>query len=284
MEIIHGKNIQKNFLKEVSTTISLLGLKPTIAILSTGEDPIQKQYLNQLKRISNQVGIQIKHYHFIYISQEKMLSLIDTLNNDKEITGILVSYPLIENLNESVIRNQIKPSKDIEGLNDQNRLKNRDHLSSFIPCTALGIILLFNSYNINIENQNIVIINRSIRIGLPLLDYFLNRQATVTICHSHTKNITSHLKDADIVITGVGKPAMINSQQLKKDSILVDAGMSYVGNRIVGDAIVEESSPIKYYIPPNGGVGPMTIAAFAQNVLTSCYLNQEDKFFESTES
>ncbi len=277
MEVIDGKIIQKNFFKEFQKTISLLGLTPTVAIISTGDDKAQKLYFKQIVKMTQQLGIQLKNYHYEYVSNKTILNLMDHLNQDKMIQGILVLSPLIEGLNERGIRNRIDVSKDIEGLNEQNILKGKYNLSHFIPCTALGIIMLLNYYNINIEGKHIVILNRSSRIGRPLFDYFINHHATVTVCHSKTLNVVDLVKSADIVISGVGKPQFIRTSFFKAGSIVIDVGMSFLENKIVGDIQCDKMDHLKYYVPPIGGVGPMTITALAQNILISCFLGSEDK-------
>jgi len=148
----------------------------------------------------------------------------------------------------------------------------------FIPCTALGIINLLNSYNINIDGENIVIINRSDIIGKPLLQYFLSKDSTVTMCHSKTKNLQNYLKNADIIISATGCPNLINAKFLKDGSIVIDAGTCYQDEKIIGDVNREEANPnIKYITPLIGGVGPMTIASLAENILKSYYIQTKNK-------
>lgn len=273
MEIINGKIIQKNYLTKMKKELSLLSLKYQIAVISTGTNPYQTSYLKSIKNLSTTLDIPINFYHYEYISSNKLLELIDKLNKDNNISGILILYPLIPNLDETIIRNKITPKKDIEGLGDKNT-----SLEYYLPCTALGIIMTLDWYNINIENKSIVIINRTKRVGIPLFNYFITKSANVTIYNRNTKN-TNLLSNADIIITATGTNLNINKNIFKDNCIIIDAGMREENNHIVGDISNLKEIKYKYYLPPIGGVGPMTVTALAKNILISYYLNYQDKYY-----
>lgn len=275
MELIDGKIIQKKFLKELKKEVDLFGHFREIAVISTGDNLLEGAYFKAIQSMAQKMEFPIRKMHFDYISENKLLLLIDQLNADCNVSGILVMHPLIGGINEIKVRERICPKKDIEGLNYYYGFKNT-YKELYLPCTALGIIMILEELHISLIGKNIIILNRSPRIGLPLLNYFLKQNVDVTICHRHTDNQTL-LKNADIVISALGKPNHIDSRILKKDSIVIDAGMCVVDEKIVGDIKFHQESLAKYYLSPTNGVGSLTTMALANNIYISYYLNQEDK-------
>ena len=275
MELIDGKIIQKKFLKELKKEVDLFGHFREIAVISTGDNLLEGAYFKAIQSMAQKMGFPIRKMHFDYISENKFLLLIDQLNADCNVSGILIMHPLIGGINEINVRERICPKKDIEGLNYYYGFKNT-YPELYLPCTALGIIMILEELHISLIGKNIIILNRSPRIGLPLLNYFLKQNVDVTICHRYTDNKTL-LKNADIVISALGKPNHIDSRILKKDSIIIDAGMCVVDKKIVGDVQFYSESSAKYYLSPSNGVGSLTTMALANNIYISYYLNQEDK-------
>lgn len=279
MKYLDGKNFQKKFLKEVKETINLLGIIPTLAVISINDDGVANPFFKQLRLMCETVGYSLIHYHYVDISEETLFNHIQKLNKNGNITSILIIRPLPKHLLSSRIRNTILPRKDIEGMTDINQIKILNQNGGFLPGTVLGIIHLLEGYHINIKKKNVVIINRSYGIGKPLAQFFLNQDCTVTICHSKTNNLEYYIRNADIVVTAIGKANVLSSTLFKKNSVIIDVGLEYLNGKFYGDVdlINEKDCQIAYFAKSIGGVGPMTIAAIAENILKSYYLNQEDK-------
>lgn len=278
MEFIDGKKLQKNFLNEIKKTVELLEIKPTLAIISIGENKINDIFYNEKIKMCKYVGYNFLKYHYEDISMDYLLRLIDTLNNDSNVHAIMIELPILEHLDYFTIRNSISPAKDIECITDYNRIKILNNEAVFISPTVLGILRTFESYNINTNSQNVVIINRSEMIGKAFIPYFLKQNCTISICHRGTKDLTNYLKNADIVISATGKAKFLKSKDFKKDSIVIDIGMSIVDEKIVGDIdFADKNSKIKYAMKAIGGTGSMTIAAIAENILKSYYLTAKNK-------
>ena len=271
MEIMNGKNSQKIFLNQLKKEFQLFNFEKEIIIIVTGENKVETSYLKAIEKMKEEIGYKIKIMHYIYISEKNLLKVIDKLNYDEKVSGIMVLYPLIDNLDEKEIKNHIHPKKDIEGLNEISILKK-----TYLPCTALGIIMFLEEKKVNIQGKNIVLLNRSPRIGLPLFSYFSNHGADVTIMHANSKNQTL-LENADIIISAIGKPHQIKSTIFKENAIVIDAGMSLLNGKIVGDIQIKEPNLMKYYLPPIHGVGPYTIMALASNIYTSYFYSSSLK-------
>lgn len=275
MEYLNGKNLQKKFLNQIKEEVSLLGIKPTLAIISTGNNEVNNLFLKQIKSMCEFVGYKFNYYHYEDISEDTLYKLITKLNKDNKITSILILNPLLKHLNTMKIRNAITKNKDIDGINDLNRISYFENEGGFIPATVLGIKYLLESYNIDIKEKNITIINRKEILGKTLANYFLNADCSVTICHSKTKNLESYIKNSDIVVTAIGKANFISSSILKENSIIIDIGIEELDGKYYGDIKIEKDNKKNIYMAKSiGGVGPMTIAALSKNILTSYYLNK----------
>lgn len=279
MKYLNGKNLQKKILMEIKNTVTLLNIKPVVAVISIGGDLVNQLFFRQIKKMCDEVGYEIKHYYYEEVSLKTLLELIDKLNYDNKITSILIENPIPDYLPKAIIRNRIIPSKDIEGITDYNRIRLTNNEGGFLPGTVLGIIYLLEEYNISIEKKNVVIINRSESIGKPLAEFFLSKDCTVTICHSKTIDLEMYLKSADIVISAVGKSKILVPQFFKDGTVIVDVGLECLDGTFYGDLDLscEEKWQDVSIIKSIGGVGPMTIAAIAQNILKSYYINLEGK-------
>lgn len=279
MEYINGKNLQKKFLNELKQTVSLLGIKPTLAVISIDNNKINDIFFKQIKQMIMEVGYEIQYHHYADISQATLLKLIEKLNKDPKITSIMIELPIPKHLDFNLIRNAISKEKDIEGISDINRIKYQNKEGSFVPNTVLGIKMLLESYAINVKQKNVVIINRSDLIGIPLFYYFQTQDCTITMCHQKTRKLENFVKEADIVISATGSPNFLPAKLFKKDSIVIDIGLNYLNGKLCGDIDLtnEEEFKGKYFVKSIGGVGPMTITAIAYSVLKSYYLSQKDK-------
>ena len=207
------------------------------------------------------------------IQEKELLDLIDNLNNDSSVHGILLQLPIPKHINLEKVINAIDPKKDVDGFANENVAKLSKNQETLVPCTPLGITRLLDEYKIKTEGEHCVIIGRSQIVGKPMAQLMLQRNSTVTICHSKTKNIKEITKQADILIAAVGKPHMINEEYVKKDAVVIDVGVSRVNGKIYGDVDFNRVEPISSYITPMpGGTGPMTIACLLENTL-KCYLD-----------
>lgn len=279
MQYLDGKNLQKIFLNEIKEEVLLLGIKPLLVVISTGDNNVNEFFIRQVKKMCDFVHFEVQHYHYADVSEGTLYQLIDKFNHDSKVTSILVVNPLMKHLQTAKIRNAIRLKKDVDGMNDFSRINYFDGEVGFLPATVLGIKYLLEGYSINVKEKDVVIVNRGEMLGKTLANYFLKEDCTVTICHSKTNNLVDYLKKADIVITAMGNANVISSDIFKENSIVIDIGIDEINGTYYGDVSVidEEINNISYLAKSIGGVGPMTIAALAQNILKSYYLSMEDK-------
>lgn len=267
----------KNKLKEnLTKKINKIKEKITITVISVGNDEASKIYIKNKIKECQSVNIECQHLHFEKISTNELIKTITKLNKDKNITGILVQLPLPKNIEENKVINTIDYKKDIDGLTKSNIAKLYSNQKGIIPCTAKGIIDLLEYNKIEIEGKNITIIGRSNLVGKPLTLALLNKNATVTTCHSKTKDLKKHTKKADIIIVAVGKPNLIKKEMVSKNSIIIDVGINRVNGKISGDVDKSVYKKCKAITPVPGGVGPMTVYEVLSNTL-ECYELQKNK-------
>ncbi len=285
MKMLDGKILQKKLLNNIKKTVDLLEIKPTVAIISIGSNSLNSVFLKEIKKMCQFVGFEIKCYHYEVITEDSLLKLINKWNKDIHITSIMVNLPLPNYLSFDRVRNHILPSKDIDGVTDQNRIMIQNKEGGIFPAVVLGIINLLSYYHIDIFEKNVVIINRSKGIGEPLFHYFNTKNCTVTICHSKTKNLNIYLKNADIIISAIGKKHYLSLNACKESSIVIDVGMAVEQQKVEEDIdFSNQEEKIGYGVQAIGGTGPMTVAALAQNILTSYYLGVKDKDHDEFES
>jgi len=244
-----------------------------------GDNPASATYVKNKHKACEVVGIKTKDYKLsAEITQEQLNDVIDKLNRDKEVHGILVQLPLPNQLDEFATVSSIFPIKDVDGLTPQNMGLLSMGKSILKPCTPSGIMEMFYYYKIGIEGKSVVIINRSNLIGKPLYNLLLQNNATVITCHSKTKNLKGICQNADIIITAVGDRAKfkLTSDMIKQDAVVIDVAISRHEGKLVGDAdfddIIQKAS---WLTPVPGGVGPMTVAMLLKNTVTAASLNKE---------
>ena len=261
--LFDGKLVREELLKDLKKKYKKI--KVGLAVIQVGNDFASCKYIAQKEKLANELGVEFRLIKFDKINTKKLCDEIDKLNNDDNIQGIIVQLPIPKDIDYEIIRNRIDPDKDIDGVNDVNiiRLFNGSD-DALVPCTALGIMRILDFYKIDLKGMDITIIGRSIHIGKALYSLLLNRDATVTICHSKTKDLVKHTKSSDMVITSVGKANFIKQDMVKDDVILVDVGFNYLDGKICGD-VSKDVSKYKYLTPVPGGVGPMTIAMLMNN-------------------
>ena len=275
-EIINGKELAKNIRLELKNEVSKLkekGIIPKLAVVMVGDDKASKVYVKNKSKACEEIGIEYEEFLLDEnISMEELLNLIEKLNNRKDINGILLQSPIPKNLNIDEAFNKIDYKKDVDGFNPVNVGKLVIGQDSFISCTPYGVIKMLENYNIPIEGKNVVIIGRSNIVGKPLMQCLLKKNATVTICHSKTKNISEITKKADILVAALGKAKFVTKEMVKEGAVVIDVGINRdESGKLVGDVDFEEVEKIASFITPvPGGVGPMTIAMLMSNVVKAC--------------
>lgn len=269
-QILDGKKLRDKILGELKLKVDEFEIKPTLVVILVGDNPASKIYVNNKKKTAEKLGINSDVINYSSdITEQELLNKIDELNNDKNVTAILVQLPLPEHISKENIMNKISPAKDVDGFTPYNFGKLfSGEIPTVYPCTPKGILLLLDEYGINLDGQHVVVVGRSNIVGRPLSQMLLNRNATVTVCHSHTKNLAQITKTADILVSAVGKN-IIEGEMLKPGCVVVDVGIfKDVNGKTRGDVDFENASKIASYITPvPGGVGPMTIASLMLNTV-----------------
>lgn len=275
MELLDGKELARKIRNDLKKDVDELikqGIKPKLAVIMVGNDKASSVYVRNKSKACNEVGIEFEEFLLDEnITQNELLKLIYNLNKRNDIHGILLQSPIPEELNIGEAFNAIDYKKDVDGFNPINVGKLCIGEDAFISCTPNGIVRLLEAYNIVIEGKRAVIIGRSNIVGKPLIQCLLNKDATVTICHSKTQNLKEITKEADILISAIGKPKYVSCDMVKDGAVVIDVGINRNNEgKIVGDVDFENvSKKVSYITPVPGGVGPMTIAMLLENVIKS---------------
>lgn len=268
--ILDGKMLRDKIFESLKAKLDKMEQKPTLAVILVGENPASQIYVRNKKKTAEKLGINSLSIEYPSdISEKELLNKIKELNSDEKVTAILVQLPLPAHINKNRIIDTILPQKDVDGLTPYNLGKLFSGEEPYVyPCTPKGILLLLDEYNIKLEGKNIVVVGRSNLVGKPVAQMLLKRNATVTMCHSHTKNLSEITKTADIIVSAVGKK-VIGEKMLKSDCVVIDVGIFRDENgKISGDVDFENVSKTAAYISPvPGGVGPMTIASLMLNTV-----------------
>lgn len=254
----------------------MLGIYPKLAVILIGDDRASKIYVSNKNKACKYIGIQFDEYLLdSSITQNELLSLIDNLNNDTTISGILLQSPIPKGLNINEIIQRISPKKDVDGFNPVNIGKLILGQDTFIPCTPHGILKMFDEYKIDLNGKNVTIIGRSNIVGKPLIQCCLNRNATVTICHSKTKDIKQHTLSSDVIISAVGIPNFLTEDMVRENGIIIDVGINRMDDgKLVGDVDFKNIYKKASYITPvPNGVGKMTVAMLMSNVIQAATEN-----------
>jgi len=276
MKIIDGKAIAKEIREEIKKEVASLSRKPGLAVILVGDDPASKVYVDNKAKVCMELGIK----SFVYrlpdtTTQKEIYELVDELNKNNDVDGILVQHPIQGEADEKNVFNRITPEKDVDGFNVINKGKLSAGLDCFVPCTPLGIVYMLEHEGIKIEGKNVVIIGRSNIVGKPLAALMLRENATVTVCHSKTENIKEVCRNADILVAALGKAKFVTEDMVKEGAIVVDVGINRVDGKLCGDVDFENvSKKVSAITPVPGGVGPMTIAMLMKNVMRAYYGRQ----------
>lgn len=272
MTLLDGKKLSKKILAQLKKQVSPLKEKPVLTMILVGEDPASSIYVRRKKVFCEEVGIISDVMKLpTRTSEAKLLSIIRKLNNDKKVTAIMVQLPLPIHINKTKIIEAIDPQKDADCLHPENFGKFaqvNEKYSVVAPATPFGIVKLLEEHKIGIEGKHAVIVGRSNIVGKPAAQLLLNRGATVTVCHRHTKNLAAFTRQADILVVAVGKLNLIQANMVKKGVVVIDVGVNRVGKKIFGDVDFPAVSKKASFISPvPGGVGPTTIAILLWNTV-----------------
>ena len=275
-KILDGKAVSqrvKNALKEETEKfVEKYGIKPGLAVVIVGDDPASRVYVNSKKKACAEIGYYSEEHALPEsTTEDELLSLVEKLNGDEKIHGILVQLPLPKHIDEEKIINAINPKKDVDAFHPVNVGKIMIGNFDFLPCTPAGVMELINEAGIDLTGKNCVVVGRSNIVGKPQAMLLLHKNATVTICHSKTKNIKEITKNADVLVAAVGRAQMFDGDYIKDGAVVIDVGMNRLENKkLVGDVDFESAEKKASYITPvPGGVGPMTIAMLMKNTLTA---------------
>ena len=271
--IIDGKELAKKIREELKKECDKLqkdNIMPKLAVIMVGNDPASKVYVKNKSKACKEVGVEYIEYLLNEdIKQKELIDLIEKLNQDKNINGILLQSPIPKHLNIEEAFEKIDYRKDVDGFHPMNVGKLALGQDSFVSCTPFGIIKMLEEYNIDLCGKNVVILGRSNIVGRPLIQCCINKNATVTVCHSKTRNTKNITKEADILISAIGKPKFVTADMVKDKAVVIDVGINRLNDgKIVGDVDYDKVKEKASYITPvPGGVGPMTIAMLLNNVI-----------------
>lgn len=271
--IISGKELAQRKREEMKAEVERLekiGLKPGLAVILVGNNPASRSYVTGKEKASSEVGINSLLIEMPEETTEaELLAEIDRLNADQDVHGILVQLPLPSQINEKRVIERIDPAKDVDGFHPISIGKMMIGEETFLPCTPFGIVEMIKSINVEIEGKHVVVIGRSNIVGKPVGQLLLNENATVTYCHSRTKNLADMTKQADILVVAIGKANVIGAEHIKPGAVVIDVGVNRLDTgKLCGDVIFDEAKEVASYLTPvPGGVGPMTITMLLHNTI-----------------
>lgn len=276
--ILDGKKLAKKVKNQVKESVTQLVDKykvtPHLVVILIGDDPASETYVKSKEKTSKSLGLKstvIKKDSSI--TEEELIDLIVSLNEDDDVHGILLQLPIPKHIDEEKVINLIDPLKDVDGFSNHHVARLNKGLDALVPCTPLGIMEIFKEYDIDLEGKYAVVMGRSQIVGKPMASLLLKENATVTITHSRTKHMKNITKQADILVVAVGKAKMVDETYIKEGAVLIDVGISRIDGKLYGDIDFESVQDKASYITPvPGGVGPMTIAMLMKNTL-KCYEN-----------
>lgn len=281
-KILNGKEVSariKGELRIEAEELKKQGIMPGLAVIIVGDDPASRVYVNNKKKACEEIGILSEEYALPKeTKEEELLALIDRLNDDKKISGILVQLPLPECIDEEKVINRINPKKDVDAFHPVNVGKIMVGNYDFVPCTPAGVMELIAESGIEISGKECVVVGRSNIVGKPMSMLLLHKNGTVTVCHSKTKDLSSVTRRADILVVAVGRPNFVTGDMIKEGAVVIDVGINRLEDKkLVGDVEFESAQKVAGAITPvPGGVGPMTIAMLMKNTLKAAIINEEN--------
>lgn len=272
-QILDGKQVslkvRDRIAEETAELKAKFGKAPGLSVVLVGEDPASRVYVRNKNKTCREIGFEsFEHYLPADTPEDDVYSLVNQLNNDKAVNGILVQLPLPPHINSERILEAVDPAKDVDGFHPANVGRLVGNRPGLVPCTPAGIIHILDEYKIGIEGKHAVVLGRSNIVGKPVAFLLLHRNATVTICHSRTQNLPRVAASADLLVAAIGKPGFVNGDMVKKGAVVVDVGINRVDGKLTGDVVFDEAAKNASFITPvPGGVGPMTIAMLMSNTL-----------------
>ena len=270
---LDGKKLSNEIKEELKTRVHRLqdkGITPCLAVVLVGDDPASQVYIRNKKRAAQKVGVKtLDNVLPASTSENEIIDLIYSLNNDPQVHGILVQLPLPQGINEDRVIQAILPSKDVDGFHPKNIGKLFMNKGELAPCTPNGIMHLLAKYGIQLDGKRVVIVGRSKIVGMPMIAMMLNANATVTVTHSHTRNLKEITREADVVIVAVGKAEFLTGDYFKSNAVVIDVGMNRnEAGKLVGDVeAASTADKVAFMTPVPGGVGPMTIAMLLKQTI-----------------
>ncbi len=274
-KIIDGKEIAKKKRLEIADHVQELktqGVTPGLAVILVGDNQASRTYVTSKQKTAKELGMHNVLIEYpLTISEQELLAKIEELNNDEAIHGILVQLPLPDHICEKKLIEAISPEKDVDGFHPINIGRMMTGQDAFLPCTPYGVMVMMEEIGIDLSGKHVVVVGRSNIVGKPAGQLFLNENATVTYCHSRTKDLKEHTKQADVIVAAVGKAGLITADHIKPGAVVIDVGMNRdAEGKLCGDvAFAEVKEKAGYITPVPGGVGPMTIAMLMYNTLKS---------------
>ncbi|MCG7316926.1 bifunctional methylenetetrahydrofolate dehydrogenase/methenyltetrahydrofolate cyclohydrolase FolD [Brevibacillus laterosporus] len=278
-QVINGKEFAKSYRARIKQEVAELvdkGIQPGLAVVLVGDDPASQTYVNGKIKACEETGIYSKSFRLeSTVTQQEVVDLVEELNQDPNIHGILVQLPLPKHMNEEAIIDTISPEKDVDGFHPISVGNLCIGKETFLPCTPHGVIELIKSTGISMEGKHAVVVGRSNIVGKPVSLLLLHENATVTMCHSRTKNLEEQTRQADILVVAVGIAHLIKKEHVKEGAIVIDVGMNRLDGKLTGDVLFDEVKEVASHITPvPGGVGPMTITMLMQNTVISAKRKQ----------
>lgn len=269
--LINGRQIAAEFVEEIKAEAASLDRMPAIKCIMVGNDGGSESYLKMMGRTFEKAGFGIEIVRFEEtVTTEKLVEIIEGYNKDKEVDGIMVQKPLPKHVDDEAVLGQIDPYKDLDGFHPVNAGRLFQGEDGIRPCTPQAAMLILERSGVDLNGKNVVVIGRSNIVGKPLAMLLLEKNATVTICHSRTKDLASHTKAADVVLVAVGRPKFLKKEHVTENTVVIDIGTNYVGGKMIGDADFEQlENYVAKITPVPGGVGPVTNGFLLKNALQS---------------
>ncbi len=282
MTILDGKALSNKIKEEVKQEVEELknktNITPGLAVILVGDDPASATYVASKARACKNAGIySVEHKMPKTTTQEELLETIDKMNKDEKLDGILVQLPLPKHIDTRTVLEKINPLKDVDGFHPYNVGRMVSNLDTFLPATPFGVMRMFEEHNIDLQGKDVVVIGRSDIVGKPMASLLTNAGATVSVCHSKTKDLNSYTKKADIVVIAVGIPHLLKADMIKEGAIVIDVGINRLDTgKLTGDAHFEDcKDKCSFITPVPGGVGPMTIAMLLKNTVKAAKLREK---------
>ena len=269
--ILDGATLSKTKQELLRTRVSEMNVTPHLVIVNIGDDVASQVYIEKKRQFGESIGVKVTLQKFdAQTSEDEIVSLVQRCNEDATVHGIIVQLPMPNHLHKERVVNTISPEKDVDGLTARNMWRLMDNQKGIIPATALGIQMLLEEVSISLEGKHVVIVGDSFLVGKSTAIHFLNLDATVTVCHDKTKNLDTFTKQADILVTAVGKENIITAKHVHENQVVIDVGIiRNSANSIVGDVAYDEVSKVVHAITPvPGGIGPMTVASLFENIVS----------------